>query len=348
MVARAGCGYRARMGSLGGSAARLTKRAFSRRPASVEVDDPTQATPAEAEPATAAPEAPSIDRLTISEFRRRYDAGSLSLERWDAFEILASEIPLDHQSPHSDRYAAAVMESWSQMSGRDSYEPTLDESFDLDDSDYLAFPFPFSSRNPAVISGYLGAVAHAVSLIGAAPPCRVVEFGSGWGHLAMTLASSGFEVTAVDLNTASVELLRRRAEASGVPLTVEHCGFLDFESTERFDCVVFFEAFHHCHRPFELLDRCTALLNDGGTMLFVAEAFYDGFYAPWGVRLDGSAAFMTAQQGWLELGFSRPFIESELDKRGFTTAWTTLEHLGPYGTFMTARLDRDRTREAGA
>jgi 2-polyprenyl-3-methyl-5-hydroxy-6-metoxy-1,4-benzoquinol methylase len=278
--------------------------------------------------------------LLVEEFRRRFEAGLLSLDQWDTFSILASEIPLDHAAPHSEQYAAVVMDSWARISGRSEYEPAVDEVFDLDDGDYRSFPYPYSSRDPHAISGYLGAVAHAVSLVGTSPPARVIEFGSGWGHLALTLASSGYDVTAVDLNTASVELLRRRAEALHVPLIVERCGFLDFEASGRFDCVVFFEAFHHCHRPFELLDRCTELLNDGGVLLFVAEAFYDGFYAPWGVRLDGSAAFMTAQEGWLELGFSRPFIESELSARGYVTSWSVLDHLGPYGTFMVARLDR--------
>ena len=278
--------------------------------------------------------------LSLADFRSRYQAGELSLALWDRFALDPAEIRLVGVEPHTDEYAETVMDSWSQVSGRTRYQPDEDESFDLDGADYLAHPYPYSSRNPAEVSGYLGAVAHAVSLIGSSPPARVVEFGSGWGHLSLALASSGYDVTAVDLNAASVELLRRRAEALHVPLIVERCGFLDYRAADRFDCVVFFEAFHHCHRPFELLDRCTALLNDGGVLLFVAEAFYDGFYAPWGVRLDGSAAFMTAQEGWLELGFSRQFIEAELSARGYVTSWSVLDHLGPYGTFMVARLDR--------
>jgi len=239
----------------------------------------------------------SPELLSIELFRQRFTDGQLSLSQWDQFAIKPGETHLGGLAPHSEEYAQAVMDSWSQISDREQYQPETDESFELDDADYLAFPYPYSSRNPAEVSGYLGALAHAISLIGHTPPARVVEFGSGWGHLALTMAMSGYSVTAVDLNTASVDLLRRRAAALGVPLAVEHCGFLDFEPDGRFDCVVFFEAFHHCHRPFELLDRCTAMLNPGGTLLFVAEAFYDGFYAPWGVRLDGSAAFMTAQEG---------------------------------------------------
>jgi 2-polyprenyl-3-methyl-5-hydroxy-6-metoxy-1,4-benzoquinol methylase len=285
---------------------------------------------------TSASEGPEL--LSIDEFRERFEAGRLSLLHWDRFAVDPAEVLLGGLDPHSEAYADRVMESWSRISGRSSYGPHEDESFSLDGADYLAYPYPYSSRNPAEVSKYLGAVAHTVSLIGAPPPARILEFGSGWGHLALTLASSGFDVTAVDLNGASVELLRRRAAALHVPLVVEQTGFLDYASDDPFECIIFFESFHHCHRPFELLDQCTRLLKAGGVLLFVAEAFYDGFYAPWGMRLDGSAIFMTAQEGWLELGFSRTFIEPELAARGYVTEWSHLEHLGAYGTFMVATL----------
>lgn len=48
---------------------------------------------------------------------------------------------------------------------------------------------------------------------------------------------------------------------------------------------------------------------------------------------------MTAQQGWLELGFDRSFIEATLQEGGFTTEWTTIGHLGAYGTFLVASLN---------
>jgi len=82
-----------------------------------------------------------------------------------------------------------------------------------------------------------------------------------------------------------------------------------------------------------------AQLTDGGRLLFLADAIYDDFYVPWGVRLDGAAAFMAAQQGWLELGFRRDFFEAELAARGFTSTWDVLGWLGPYGTVLVA----DRT-----
>ncbi len=274
--------------------------------------------------------------LSIDDFRRRYARGELSLARWTECCIEPSDVEGLDGDPRSPAYAEAVRTTWSRITGRDEYDAEVDETFELDDADYLAHPYPYSSRNPDEVSNYLGAVAAAVGRIGVPPPARIVEYGSGWGHLALALASTGYDVTAVDLNPASVELLRRRAAALGVALDVRQCGFLDFVADSPVDVIVFFESFHHCERPFDLLDRCRDLLAGSGRIVFLAEAIYDGFYAPWGVRLDGSAAFMAAQQGWLELGFRRDFFTAELTSRGFDVSWEVVPSLGAYGTVMLA------------
>ena len=163
--------------------------------------------------------------------------------------------------PYSAGSAAEVLRTWTAITGRDAFDAVMNETFTLDDADYLARPYPYSSSNPMEVGNYFGAVAAAVARTGGPPPRRIVEYGSGWGHLALALAQTGYDVTAVDLNPASVELLRLRAKVLGVNLDVAQCGFLEYESDEPVDVVIFFESFHHCARPFELLDRCTADLS---------------------------------------------------------------------------------------
>lgn len=274
--------------------------------------------------------------MTVNEFRRRFQAGELSLATWETTSIATSEFRGRRDNPHSPQYAAAVDALWRAISGRESYEPERDETFELDLEQFLSRPFPYSSADPATVAHYFGAVAATIGRIGPPVDGRIVEYGAGWGHMAMALASTGYDVTAVDLNPDSVELLRRRAAALGVPVRVVRSDFLDFEPEAPVHTILFFEAFHHCAKPFELLDRCTRQLDDDGRILFVAEAIYDDFYVPWGVRLDGAATFMTAQNGWLELGFRRDFFTSELERRGFAVTWETLPWLGAYGTMMCA------------
>ena len=279
--------------------------------------------------------------LSLHEFRRRYDAGQLSLDKWEEGSIAPSEAGRPPDDPHGADYAEWVMATWRAVTKREKYEPEVDETFEIPGDEFLARPYPYSSSNPTEVSNYLGAVAAVVARIGVPPPARVVEYGSGWGHLASTLAATGYDVSAIDLNPASVELLRRRSSALGVPLNVVQSSFLDHHCDSPVDVIVFFEAFHHCERPFELFDRCADALSPSGRMVFIAEAIYDDFYAPWGVRLDGSAAFMAAQQGWLELGFPPRLLRGRAARSvGSTRPGRCSRGSAWYGTVMVAeRVD---------
>lgn len=329
---------------------RATVRSFTERlrakrahaPQDVGHGGPAAHAPDDAAQSGAGPSSPPpVPRLTLAEFRRRFEAGELTPERWGECYIDPSEFAAPTSDPHSPEYADAVMDVWRALTGRAAYDATVDEVFELSDADYLARPYPYSSGNPTEVAQYFGAVAAAVQRTGHQPPAKLTEYGSGWGHLALALAATGFDVTAVDLNPASVQLLRRRADALGVGLHIAHCDFLDHDPPAQSDVIVFFESFHHCARPFELLDRCTAQLSPGGRLMFLADAIYDDFYVPWGVRLDGPAAFMAAQQGWLELGFRRDFFEAELAGRGFVSTWEILPWLGAYGTVLVAERPRN-------
>ena len=283
--------------------------------------------------------APGPNAITISEFRRGFGTGQLSLSDPGAFNLDVFEVTPSSPDPTSEAYASEVMATWCAVSGRPRYVPEESESFELDPSISLPASWPYVSGNPVEVSHYLGAIARTLQLVGRPPPARVLEYGTGWGHMALTLAATGFEVSAVDLNPSSVELLRRRADSLGVDLAVVRSGFLDHSPEEPVDAVVFFEAFHHCDRPFTLLDRCIEALAPGGRLVFVAEALYRNYHAPWGVRPDGHAVLMTATEGWLELGFDLDFFIAQLEARGLTTSYEVDSALGAHGTFLVARSE---------
>jgi SAM-dependent methyltransferase len=246
--------------------------------------------------------------------------------------------------PTSPAYREAVMASWRELTGRERYDPEVDEAFELDPAVYLPSPYPYCSGDPVEVGRYLGAVAWLMRTIELPPGARIVEFGAGWGHLALGLAATGYEVTAVDLNRASVGLLRERADRLGVPLRVLRAAFLDETSEEgaavpdEVDAVVFFEAVHHCDDPLRMLDRCRSMLRPGGQLVFLSEAVYEDFHLPWGVRLDEAAVTMARQEGWLELGFRRSFFHEQLLARGFTITEHGDPSLGPYGSLLVCRL----------
>jgi SAM-dependent methyltransferase len=276
--------------------------------------------------------------LTVDEFVALYDAGTLSLALAGEFSLEPPALASQGLDPRSRQYAEAVMQTWSALTGRDSYDPVVDESFDLDLDEFVARPYPYSSRDPQDVGRYLAAVGWFMLTLAPKPGSRIVELGAGWGHLASSLAMTGYDVTAVDLNSSSVEVLRERNSRLGIQLKVEQSTFLDYRDGD-FDMVIFFEAFHHCAEPLELLDRCVSMLRPGGQLVFLAEAIYDDFYCPWGVRPDGPAIFMARYAGWLELGFNRSFMYRELNARGFSITRHRLDTIGPYGTLDIGLLE---------
>ena len=205
--------------------------------------------------------------LSMAEFRRRFEAGALSLELHATFCVEDQNLTAGIQDPCGPEYAELVMETWHALSGRSRYRADEDETFELDDADYLARPWPFCSSDHEEVARYLGSSC-CRSSAGSAPSRRPAswKFRAGWGHLSLDLAATGFRrLLLIDLNPASVALLRRRASLLGVDLDVVETSFLDFEPHGPVDVFIFFESFHHCQEPFRLLDRCTRHFSDRGS-----------------------------------------------------------------------------------
>lgn len=234
--------------------------------------------------------------------------------------------------PQSEAYHEAVLRHYEELSGRPYASPAANEVFPVPRELHLPAPYPHCSADAAEVSRYLLGVGHIIGAITRRPPARVVEFGSGWGHVAFNLAQMGYEVTALDINPGSVELLRERARRNEVRLAVRQSGFLDADlAPGATDVGIFFESFHHCHRPFELLDRLERWLAPQGELLFAAEPFYRGFHAPWDVRLDGQSVWAARANGWLELGFEESFFVRTLMQRGWVVRRRSLDAAGAYG-----------------
>ena len=99
---------------------------------------------------------------------------------------------------------------------------------------------------------------------------------------------------------------------------------LDYSPPERtFDMVIFYESFHHCSHPFQMLENVRSMLKPGGFAIFAAEPIHL-FSQPWGLRLDGLSLWSIRKHGWLELGFNRSFWQRCLEKHGFSWQRTKL------------------------
>jgi SAM-dependent methyltransferase len=114
-------------------------------------------------------------------------------------------------------------------------------------------------------------IQHTLEFVNAhaTPGCRILDAGCGTGRLALRLSESGYLVTAIDESDSAVEACRK----IGVP--AEEIDFLQFESEEPFDVILFSKSFHHVHPLADAITKVLSLLKPDGLLLledFAAEA----------------------------------------------------------------------------
>jgi len=111
------------------------------------------------------------------------------------------------------------------------------------------------------------------------PGQTVLDIGSGWGGLAMTLARDyGAKVTGVTLSTEQLELARERASAAGLADRVDF-QLADYRDVDRkFDRVVSVGMLEHVGAPhlYEYFATVKRLLTDDGVALIHSIGRMDG------------------------------------------------------------------------
>jgi len=268
---------------------------------------------------------PGIRSIPLESLDEELAAAALlfSSSEDDARSLLQGfKLALSEDRP-SDPFSADYREwTWTlyrSLSGRSQYSTDHEASpFDLERA--TARPFPFETGSASVVGGDLVARGHLLRCIGEAPlplspPSRIVEFGPGWGNLTVDLVSTGFNVTAVEIDAQFCELIRRRCPSPEL-LTIVQGDMLAFEPDGQYDAAIFFESFHHCSDHLAMLRRLHRIVRPGGAVFFASEPVHKMDY-PWGPRLDGLSVWSTRTYGWLELGFDTSYFENALARTGW-------------------------------
>jgi 2-polyprenyl-3-methyl-5-hydroxy-6-metoxy-1,4-benzoquinol methylase len=231
--------------------------------------------------------------------------------------------------PFSTAYREWTWDLYRRISGRAAYATDNEASpFDFDIA--RVRPFPYASGSATVVGGDLAARGHLLHCIGAAsadgllPPARLVEFGPGWGNLTNDLTSTGFRVTAVEVDPRFCALLEERCPVPA-NLSVVQADMLAFTDSEPFDAAVFFESFHHCADHLAMLRQLHHIVRPGGPVFFASEPVQALAY-PWGPRLDGLSVWSSRTYGWLELGFDARYFTAALARTGWRA---TRRRVGP-------------------
>ncbi len=231
---------------------------------------------------------------------------------------------IDSVSPYSIEYKDIQLEIYKRLSG-DGYTVNNELTSGKLTNEQFELGYPWTSKNLGVVSGHFGKVAQALGAIGGFQSNKevleIVEFGSGWGELAIPLAKSGQKVTCVDIDAGLIARLKRIADREGYVVSTINCDFVDAAksiTSRGFDCAVFQSSFHHCLDFSELLATIKkGVLNENGVIFFFAEPIIKNYAFPWGLRYDGESLWAIMCNSWLELGFDYNFFSELLLKNGF-------------------------------
>jgi 2-polyprenyl-3-methyl-5-hydroxy-6-metoxy-1,4-benzoquinol methylase len=261
-------------------------------------------------------------------------------DMFQSFNMAPVGVDLD---PFSEKYLLEQMNLYQQIAGK-PYK-TENEAYPVD-ATKLEKVFPYSTQSPRLIGSQYAAIAALLSQMHIAPPARVIEFGAGWGNMALALAQSGYDVTTVDIEESFCRLVQKRAAQLNVKIRSINDDFLLSETlNEKFDAAIFFECFHHCADHRRLLRALHRIIKPGGHLYFIAEPITPKFPVPWGVRLDGESLWAIRHHGWLELGFQEDYFREALGRSG----WQVTHH--PTGNLTTtiweAQLDADNYVDTG-
>ena len=108
---------------------------------------------------------------------------------------------------------------------------------------------------------------------GEVKPCKAIDLGCGAGNYAIYLAGRGFDIAAIDISQAAIEIAKENAGRKGVKanfLVADVLGDLD-EVKEVFNFAYDWEVLHHIfpEKRKKYVENVYRILNPGGKYLSV-------------------------------------------------------------------------------
>jgi 2-polyprenyl-3-methyl-5-hydroxy-6-metoxy-1,4-benzoquinol methylase len=220
--------------------------------------------------------------------------------------------------PFCEAYYLQQIELYKEISGRNLNQGS-GEMYNINVDMHVAGANPYAERNISFIARHTASIMYALMLAGVKPGAKALDLGCGWGLTSELMAYCGADVCAVDINPLFIELVKKRAAKSGLPIQAEVGNFDLYETNEKYDIILFYECLHHATRPWITLKRVAEWLSTEGKILWAGEPVNEIWWPNWGLRLDAESLYVMKKFGWFENGWSANFINSCMAKAGLVS-----------------------------
>ncbi|MFC5343987.1 class I SAM-dependent methyltransferase [Brevundimonas staleyi] len=226
--------------------------------------------------------------------------------------------------PDSPAYHEQQLALWRAITLRGGYDAAKDEDTpEISDLDAIHRPAFYALGDADLAGEHLIALGHILKLSGLKSGARALEYGAGFGQIALAFARLGVKVDTVDINPRFCTAVASLAPRYRVDLAshVQSFGFNPAGRPDAYDLVYFYESFHHCLEFKEVIPKLDELLKPGGKIIMAGEPVMAKPAAllpyPWGLRMDGENVTVMHRRGWMELGFEEGFLYSTFKQFGF-------------------------------
>lgn len=103
---------------------------------------------------------------------------------------------------------------------------------------------------------------------------KVLDVGCGWGKVAIPLHDAGFQVTAIDISPAMIQLLQKKKGARNIQAQVCDITTVDPQQLGKFDYIIMSQILGHYKNSWEeFLNATSRYLASGGCLVFEMRNF---------------------------------------------------------------------------
>lgn len=172
-----------------------------------------------------------------------------------------------------------------------------------------------------MVSNQLIGIGHIIKSLALPEGAKILEMGAGWGNISLILSQMGYDVTVLDINPRYEEVIRHRSDYFNLNIKFKNIAFEQIDNlNERFDCVLFFESFHHSYDHQRLLEIIhNVLYIDKGILALAGEPVIEELPYDWGLNPAGEAIWQIRTHGWFELAFKESYLLKTLKIKGYET-----------------------------